>query len=233
MAHLKSILRTLINPLKLLLQSKAERRHELVGPASLWKMKRDFQMTFLKNAGLLPEHYLIDIGCGTLRGGVPLIDYLEKAHYFGIESRSDALDEARKELLESGLDWKNPTLYLSKDIAKLEINNKFDYAWSFSVLIHMSDRILNDCFYFASRHLLDEGVMYANVNIGNHTDEKWQGFPVVYRSLDFYIEAGFKNGLRVSDLGTLKSFGHITGIETQDIQRMLRITKIIPTTTVN
>ncbi|MDP2240438.1 MAG: hypothetical protein Q8K18_09800 [Burkholderiales bacterium] len=69
--------------------------------------------------------------------------------------------------------------------------------------------------------------------VGPATDEKWQGFPVVYRSLDFYIEAGFKNGLRVSDPGTLKSFGHITGIETQDIQRMLRITKIIPTTTVN
>ena len=53
--------------------------------------------------GLAPEHYLLDIGCGTLRGGIPLIAYLLNGHYFGIEMRADILDEGRTELAEAGL----------------------------------------------------------------------------------------------------------------------------------
>jgi len=85
-----------------LLQTKQERRHALVGPANLWKMKRDFQIQFLSNVGLKPEHYLFEIGCGTLRGGVPLIQYLESCHYFGFGVREKAIDEGRKELGDAG-----------------------------------------------------------------------------------------------------------------------------------
>lgn len=225
MINFKQLLRAAINPIKFLRQSKVERRHELVGSGHLWKMKREFQITFLKKAGLLPRHYLVDIGCGTLRGGIPLINYLDKGHYYGIETREVVLNEARKELLESGLN-KTPSLLLSDDISKLEIDTKFDFIWSFSVLIHMPDKVLNDCLLFVAKHLQDTGVMYANVNIGSQVNEKWQGFPVVYKSLDFYIDAGLANNLKVSDIGSIKDFGHITGIELQDNQRMLKIEKI-------
>jgi cyclopropane fatty-acyl-phospholipid synthase-like methyltransferase len=75
----------------------------MVGPAKLWKMKRDFQIHFLRSMKLAPEHYLLDIGCGTLRGGVPIIQYLQESHYYGIEVREDALDEGRSELEEEAL----------------------------------------------------------------------------------------------------------------------------------
>lgn len=210
--------------IKRLLLSKSERRHALVGPPRLWKMKRDFQINFLKDFKLEPKHYLLDIGCGTLRGGIPLINYLQEGHYFGIEVRKEVLDEARKELSENGLEWKQPTLMFVPDIAQADIHQKFDFIWAFSVLIHMTDDVLNDTLQFVSQHLSDMGAFYANVNIDERTAEgKWAEFPVVRRSWEFYQEACSKNGLKVYDLGSLKKYRHITNNENQDSQRMLKI----------
>lgn len=97
--------------------TKKERRHRLVGPSYLWKIKRDFQFNFLKAMNLTPEHYLLDIGCGTLRGGIPIISYIQGGHYFGIDIREETLDEGRKELREVGRERKKPTLILSPDIS--------------------------------------------------------------------------------------------------------------------
>jgi len=220
---MKQILKKWIRRIRPLTYSKKERRHALVGPAKLWQMKRDFQIQFLRDMGLRPNDYLLEIGCDTLRGGVPLIQYLAKEHYFGVEVREKVLEEGRKELKEAGLEGKSPTLLLSTDIAQLTINRKFDYLWAFSVLIHMNDEILNDTLNFVSKHLSEKGVFYANVNIGANKEGNWQGFPVVWRTFDFYSRACAMNNLLVSDLGPLKELGHIANVESQDTQRMLKI----------
>ena len=220
---MRYLLARLIRRISSLTQTKEERRHALVGPAKLWKMKRDFQIRFLSDMDLKPGHYLFEIGCGTLRGGVPLIQYLENGHYFGVEVREEVLDEGRKELREAGLEGKNPTLLLSPKIAQLTVNRKFDYIWAFSVLIHMNDKILNDTLSFVSKHLSEEGSFYANVIIGDRKEGDWQGFPVVTRPFDFYGQACTMNGLVVSDLGPVKELGHIAKVESQDSQRMLKI----------
>ena len=73
----------LLRVLKSLPITKKKRRHGMVGPPYLWKMKREFQIKFLTDMDLKPDHYLLDLGCGTLRGGIPIIEYLEIGHYFG------------------------------------------------------------------------------------------------------------------------------------------------------
>ena len=207
------------------MQPKQNIRHVLVGPAHLWKMKRDFQIHFLKNMGLKPEHYFFEIGCGTLRGGLPLIKYLENNHYFGADVRENALNEGRKEIAEAGLNGKNPTLLFSSDISQLSVNQQFDYIWAFSVLFHMTDEILNDALAFVSRHLSETGNFYANVNIGVREKGSWLGFPVVTRTYDHYKMLCAKNGLTISDIGPLKELGHISNVERQDNQLMLKISK--------
>ena len=157
----------------------------MVGPARLWKMKRDFQIHFLRSMKLAPEHYLLDIGCGTLRGGVPIIHYLQESHYYGIEVRQDALDEGRSELEEEALVYKKPKLVQFTDISQLTFYRKFDFIWAYSVLIHMSDDVLVNTFDFVQKHLSKDGAFYANVNIGERKDGQWQGFPIVWKTLDF------------------------------------------------
>jgi cyclopropane fatty-acyl-phospholipid synthase-like methyltransferase len=207
------------------LTSAFERRQAMVGPSHLWKMKRDFQIGYLKTVGLAPEHYLLDLGCGVLRGGLPLIEYLHEGHYYGIESRKAVLDEGTRALEEAGLQSKSPTLLVIDDLSSATLDRKLDFIWAFSVLIHMEDTILNSCLNFVSRHLRQNGRMYANVSIGNEKDSRWQGFPFVSRSSEFYQSAALRHGLHALDVGTLQSLGHISGSSRQDQQMMLEFVR--------
>ncbi|HWO41512.1 MAG TPA: class I SAM-dependent methyltransferase [Candidatus Eisenbacteria bacterium] len=192
-----------------LMYSPAERRHAAVGPPRLWKVQRDFQIQFLRRVGLKPQHYLLDLGCGTLRGGIPIIAHLEKGHYFGLEVRAEVVDEARKELQAAGLVHKNPTLMVIREMASLNLERKFDYIWSFAVLPHMRDGVLRDAVGFVRRHLGEGGTFYATANIGNAPERDWQdGFPSLTRSFESYKEVCSSGGLRIEDLGPLTDLGH-------------------------
>jgi len=199
-------------------------RHRLVGPIRDLELKRQFQFEFLKQQGLQPHHYLHDIGCGTLRGGIPLIDYLEEGHYYGTEVRANVLEEGRKELDEAKLTHKTPVLVATKDF-DVGDETKFDFLWAFSVLIHLTDELLDACFEKASEQLKNDGVFYANVNLAERAPGKWEEFPVMAHSLDVYKEIGAKHGLKVDTMGTIARHGHVTGSQHQDNQHMLLIQK--------
>ncbi len=212
--------------LKGLLTGRAGKRHALVGPPELWEMKRAFQITYLKSVGLKPGHWFLDIGCGTLRGGIPIIEYLEPGRYHGIEVREDVLAEGRKELEEAGLAGKAPVLTPVKDLGTMDLGRKFDHAWAFSVLLHMPDDVMRATLGLVSRHLAPGGVFHANVHIGTRPDGSWQGFPNVARSFEFYGAACAAHGLATEDVGGLAELGHVSGRKSQDRMRMLRIRKV-------
>ena len=209
---------------KLEQEQKREQRHKLVGPPKLWRQKRDFQIRFLKKHGLKPQHKLIDLGCGTLRGGIPLIDYLQKGHYYGLEVREETLEEGRKELAEAWLEHKEPALLSSPDVATIDLGETFEYIWAFSVLVHMNDTILDGALGFVAKHLAKDGVFYVNVGLGEAPERKWQSFPVVRRPLEFYEDARLKHGLACEDLGLLSSFGDVKAHKGKGFQHMLKIT---------
>jgi len=210
---------------KRLLQNSQEKRHSLVGPSHLWKMKQDFQINFLQSQGLQKTDKLLDIGCGTLRGGVPIIEFLNDKNYYGIEVREEVLAEGKKELETYKLEHKNPNLISFDNFSDIELNEKMDVMFAFSVLIHLDDEIANNCFEFVSKYLSENGVFFANVNIESHQDGNWQGFPVVFRTLGFYEELARKNGLNLKTIGDLKDLGHDSGQELADKQIMLEIRK--------
>jgi len=210
-----------------MISPRSYRRHGLVGPSHLWEMKRAFQITFLKSVGLRRKHYLLDIGCGTLRGGIAIIGYIDPGHYVGIEAREQLLAEGKKELVESGLEWKEPVLLHAKNPNTLVMSTRFDYVWAFSVLIHMRDEILLDTLKFVSRVIADDGRFYANVNIGSRENGSWKGYPVVWRELSFYEQIAHRCVLSVEDLGTIGSLEHHSGDPQQDDQKMLKFSKLL------
>jgi cyclopropane fatty-acyl-phospholipid synthase-like methyltransferase len=202
------------------------RRAVLVGPPEIWELKRRFQFDFLTSHGLRPEHRLLDIGCGVLRGGIPLIEYLDTGNYAGIEARAHVLDEGRKELAAAALEHKRPLLINESDPAKIQLQTHFDFVWAHSVLYHMTDDVVDAYMGLVAACLSDRGELYANVMLrederpGERPAAKWQGFPVLGRTRDFYQRVAESHGLAVQDVGTLESLGDSGAITGQDM--MLR-----------
>ena len=210
--------------LQLVTADSQTRRHARVGPADVWQVKRDFQFTFLRKHGLLPEHYLLDIGCGTLRGGIPVIAYLDPEHYFGVDSRAEVIDEAFEELESAQLVARNPALLTTNSLSSVTLPDPIDVVWAFSVLIHMDEVALGECLELVASVLTDHGAFYANVNVGPRGElGRWEEFPVVVRPLEDYVARASQVGLHTSDLGTLLEHGHPCGLG--DSQRMLRFSK--------
>ncbi|PNQ72110.1 hypothetical protein C1T31_13480 [Hanstruepera neustonica] len=206
--------------------TEKEKRHSLVGPPKLWKMKQQFQIDFLKQNGMQKHHKFLDVGCGTLRGGIPIIEFLNEENYYGIDVRSEAINEGKNELRQEQLEHKNPNLILFEDFKALKIDVKFDMIFAFSVLIHLKDDIAKDCFSFISEHLDSKGSFYANVNCIENEDGQWQGFPVVFRSIDFYKELAQNVNLGLEVIGQLKDLGHVSNKELGDQQFMLRFYRL-------
>ena len=205
---------------------QAQERHKLVGPPRMWRMKREFQINFLISTGLNPSHKFLDLGCGTLRGGIPIIKFLDEKGYWGLDVRQHVLDEALKELQLEGLNEKKPILLRVSNYSELEIKQKFDRIFAFSVLIHMSDVILGECLSFVSTNLSSTGEFFANVNIGEDAIREWQGFPVITHNIEFYQKIANNYGLLMTTVGTLESLGHKSGSESQDNQLMLKFVKM-------
>lgn len=199
----------------------AGRRHGLVGRSELWPMKRGFQIDFLRRQGLQPGHEVLDIGCGSLRGGAALIAYLDAGGYSGIDVRENVLAEARQELSREKLLAKRPELTLATNMMELDLQRRFDVLWAFSVLFHLSDPILEACFGMAARHLKPEGIFFANIIVGEGTPGEWQGFPVAPRSLETYQGLALRHGLHTRVMGTLAELGHHSNDASQDGQCML------------
>lgn len=204
---------------------RKEKRHGLVGSAKRWKLKQAFQISFLKNHGLKTKDIFLDIGCGTLRGGIPIIRFLDIGNYYGIDIRKNAIEEAKKELKEEKLQGKIGGLDLFKKFDELDYNLKFDKILAFSVFIHMKDEILEECLSFVSKNLAKDGVLYANVNIGDRNDLSWLEFPVMFKSIDFYKKIAATCNLEVKVVDTLHNLGHVTNDELSDQQLMLKFYK--------
>jgi hypothetical protein len=85
---------------------------EYVG--GLWDEMGELQFDFLVEQGLMPSDVLLDVGCGSLRGGVHFIRYLEPGNYLGMEKEQELLQlGVKSELGMESLQARRPELLAS------------------------------------------------------------------------------------------------------------------------
>jgi SAM-dependent methyltransferase len=119
---------------------------EVVG--GRWDEIGDLQCRFMIDHGLQPQHTLLDIGCGSLRGGVPLIQYLEAGNYIGVDINQSLLDAGFSvELKAAGLQDKMPreNLVCLLGLEFDRLGRQFDFGLAHSLFTHLTFNRIRRC----------------------------------------------------------------------------------------
>jgi SAM-dependent methyltransferase len=117
-----------------------------------WLFAGQMQFDYLVAHGLRPEMRILEIGCGNLRAGHLLIDYLDAGHYYGIDISPEILRAALDTLTEFGLQAKLPRLTLVDDL-KLRFlpDQGFDVVHAHSVFSHSPLDVIEECLQHVGR----------------------------------------------------------------------------------
>ena len=126
-----------------------------------WDSEGDLQLEFLRGLGLRPDDYLLDVGCGALRGGTRFIRYLEPGRYYGIDSDL--------ELVRAALEHELPRAGLPADRAHLLVNGnftftelpRFDVAFAYDLWPYLSLNAIGRCTASVMRQLKPGGRFVA------------------------------------------------------------------------
>jgi len=162
------------------MNSKSEWHREEVG--GLWDKIGKLQFNFLKKMGLKPEHYFLDVACGSLRGGIHFIDYLESGHYFGIDKDKELLEAGKNfELRKETFLQKKPTLVQMENFDFNLLNHKFDYALAQSVFTHLPINNISRCIMNIEKVLKNGGKFYAT--FFENTKGKFNLEPIMHHQI--------------------------------------------------
>jgi SAM-dependent methyltransferase len=119
------------------------------------------QFEYLLGQGLKPEHWVLDVGCGALRGGIHFARYLETSHYCGIDINASLLEAGRRELRAAGLERKQPQLVESRHFDFSRFGRQFDFALAQSVFTHLPFNHVIRCLIEMREALKPGGIFYA------------------------------------------------------------------------
>ena len=152
----------------------AQGRHrEVIG--GMWDAVGALQLDFMKGQGLAPQHRLLDVGCGSLRGGLHFVDWLEPGNYFGIDI-SEALLEAGydRELGPLGLQAKLPrkNLRTTSDFDATPFGVTFDMAIAQSVFTHLALNLIAACLEQTAGVMKPGGIFFATFFLAPD-DARW------------------------------------------------------------
>ena len=133
-----------------------------IAVGGLWEEIGILQFNFLVERGLKPEDFLLDIGCGSLRGGIHFIKYLIEGHYYGIDKNDKMLSAAQQiEIPKHQLQNKNPILRMMDNFNFKLFDQKFNYALAQSVFTHLNLNSIIRCILNVEEILVKNGKFYA------------------------------------------------------------------------
>ena len=154
---------------------EAPHRHAVGG---MWQHIGSMQFDILKKYGLKPENTLLDIGCGSLRGGVYFIPYLSSGNYYGIEANKQlTMTGIEKEMTPEIMKDKIPVFDFNSDFLLSVFEKKFDFLLAQSIFSHVSPSQMQKIFEQASQVMHSESKFLATFFEGekNYTGTEWTG----------------------------------------------------------
>jgi SAM-dependent methyltransferase len=144
-------------------RSAGEGHHrEIIG--GLWDEIGKLQFEFLVTNGLTPSSTLMDVGCGSLRGGVHFVSYLNDNLYFGLDSNDSLLDAGYNiELKSLGIQEKlqRKNLLCNDSFDFDAVSTSFDFALAQSLFTHLPLNHIRLCLSRLAPKMKPGGKFYA------------------------------------------------------------------------
>ena len=115
----------------------AGKHRDIVG--GRWEETARAQMAALRDAGLRPDHRLLDIGCGSLRLGHMAVGYLDPGNYWGTDASLALMRRGWEAELTPDLQARLPLAQLieDRDFAFPGLPPDIDIAIAFGVFTHL------------------------------------------------------------------------------------------------
>lgn len=147
---------------------EGDSHRNLLGGKENWDLQGSSQLKLLINSGLTPDMKLLEIGCGYLRAGKFIIDYLSPYNYYGVEVNKKILtigieNELKKYNLKHKVTDENFILTDRFDLSGFNV--QFDMGLAKFVFCYLP---LNHLIYFlnvASKHFKKGGKLIISFNL--------------------------------------------------------------------
>jgi SAM-dependent methyltransferase len=176
-----------------------DRHRSFVGPVASYDRVGAGQFGLLLALGMRGQHSLLDIGCGSLRGGRLAIMYLNPGNYCGVEPEKWLVQDAiRYEVGEDLIKLKCPTFLHGQDFPLAQFDRSFEYIIAQSIFSHASPSQIRRCLLEVRKVLAPNGVFIASYFRGNRD---YRGSTWVYPGIvkyTFKFFADFAGELNLS-----------------------------------
>lgn len=164
----------------------------------MWGEIGRLQFEFLKKQGLEPKHELLDVGCGTLRGGMHFISYLKEGNYSGYDISARAIDYAHDVIKHKFVDQRPLVFHNMEGLQHHALSERqFDFILAQSVFTHLGPELIEIHFQYLDQVLKPGGVFYFTFDEANESNvEREVDFQY---PISFFKELSKAHGFRLND----------------------------------
>jgi len=156
------------------------------------------QFNLLTFLGLRETHYLLDIGCGSLRGGRLFIPYLLPGRYYGIEPEQWLIEDGIKnEIGQDMIRIKRPTFSNDSNFTLTMFGRTFDYLLAQSIFTHAAQSHIRRCLSEAAKVMAPTSIFAATIFMGkeDYSGSEWQGAVALTYRLETMERFAHEQGL--------------------------------------
>jgi len=138
------------------------------------------QLHCLQSIGLQPYHKVLEIGCGALVAGIPIMSYLKCGNYYGVEPNKWLIDETLKVPENKEVVLSQCPYLTFRDDFDSNVSHSgvpFDYILSHSIVSHVSIDQLDLFLKNSSKMLKPDGFLLFSAiltNLNETIHEKWE-----------------------------------------------------------
>ena len=174
-----------------------------VGPPEYYDIIGGLQLVVLMNVGLREHHKVLDVGCGSLRGGRFIMQYLLPGNYYGIEPNKWLVEAAiDNEIGQDMIDLKRPHFSANKHMELDKWGVQFDYIMAQSIITHAPLAMVRQLMQAVYQVLSPEGTFIATVFEGDEDNQltEWSYPAGVKWTSETITELTIAAGLSVATL---------------------------------